>query len=196
MAALPAGPMLHYKTVRHFDLPGHAHFLTFSCLRRQKLLTNDTWRLWLGEAVRAACDRHTMALWAFVFMPDHVHLLVRPRCAAYSMAAFLKSTKQAFARRLTNHLRAANSRQLEWFSVGRGRRGKVCQFWQAGPGHDWNVCSMEQAIEKAQYCHRNPVSRGLVQAPDRWRWSSYRWLEMGIREGEPVKVDEWVEQPS
>jgi hypothetical protein len=52
---------------------------------------------------------------------------------------------------------------------------------------------MEKAIQKAEYCHRNPVRRGLVRTPDEWRWSSFRWLELGNRRNEPLIVDDWIE---
>jgi putative transposase len=28
-------------------------------------------------------------------------------------------------------------------------------------------------LEKLRYIHRNPVRRGLVLAPEQWKWSSY-----------------------
>jgi hypothetical protein len=52
---------------------------------------------------------------------------------------------------------------------------------------------MKKAIEKAEYCHSNPVKRRLVRSPEQWRWSSCRWLLNGLREGEPLKVDDWIE---
>jgi putative transposase len=30
-------------------------------------------------------------------------------------------------------------------------------------------------VEKLRYMHRNPVKRGLVNSPEQWRWSSYRF---------------------
>jgi putative transposase len=34
---------------------------------------------------------HDFALWAFVFMPEHVHLIVWPRRPTYEMANILKA---------------------------------------------------------------------------------------------------------
>jgi hypothetical protein len=48
----------HGKTVKHFDLPGHVHELTFSCSGRMSLLTNELWREMLSEAVDRAMERH------------------------------------------------------------------------------------------------------------------------------------------
>jgi len=68
---MPHAP--HRKRARKFDLAGHAHFLTFSCYRRLPLLTNDAWRAMLATSIRNACDKYRVALWAYVFMPEHVH---------------------------------------------------------------------------------------------------------------------------
>ena len=66
----------HRKRVRHYDEPGHFHELTFSCYRRMPLLTNDVWRAMLSVSIDRAVKGHSFRLSAFVFMPEHVHLLV------------------------------------------------------------------------------------------------------------------------
>jgi len=72
------GSTPHRKRVRHYDLPGHGHELTFSCIRRLPLLDNDDRCDLLARAIDRACDRHNWRLAAFVFMPEHVHLLGYP----------------------------------------------------------------------------------------------------------------------
>ena len=37
--------------------------------------------------------------------------------------------------------------------------------------------------------YRNPVARGLVEEPDRWRWSSYRSYAYG--EAGLVRINDW-----
>ena len=56
---------------------------------------------------------------------------------------------------------------------------------------DFNVSSSEKRIEKLRYMHRNPVKRGLVTAPEDWKWSSFRAYACG--EGGLVRVNcqEW-----
>jgi putative transposase len=68
----------HRKRVRHYDLPGHAHELTFSCYRRLPLLVDDSSREELARTIDRAVSRHGWRLTAFVFMPEHVHLVVYP----------------------------------------------------------------------------------------------------------------------
>ena len=68
----------HRKTVRRFHEPGDCHELTFSCFRRMPLLTNDDWRGMLAESLDRAMVGQSCRLIAYVFMPEHVHLLVQP----------------------------------------------------------------------------------------------------------------------
>src|SRR6184192_294482 len=35
--------------------------------------------------------------------------------------------------------------------------------------------SARKRVEKLRYMHRNPVKRGLVESPEQWAWSSFRW---------------------
>lgn len=184
---------LWYKRIEHFNLPGHVHFLTFSCYRRMPLLTNYLWCSWLAESIKLSLKRHDIALWAYVFMPEHVHLLVRPRSAVYDISSFLKSVKNSSSKRILHELRRPRCSILNGsekrLPEGQGLR----RFWQAGPGYDKNIWTLEKAVEKANYCHRNPVTRGLVTDPAEWKWSSYRSLELGEMEGAPLAVNSWYE---
>jgi REP element-mobilizing transposase RayT len=52
-------------------------------------------------------------------------------------------------------------------------------FWQTR-FYDYNVRTEKKRVEKLRYMHQNPVKRGLVSAPEDWRWSSYRSLERNV----------------
>ena len=52
------------------------------------------------------------------------------------------------------------------------------RFWEAR-FYDFNVWTERKRIEKLRYMHRNPVKRGLVESPERWAWSSFRWYWYG-----------------
>jgi hypothetical protein len=54
--------------------------------------------------------------------------------------------------------------------------------------YDFNVWTERKRIEKLRYIHRNPVKRGLVAAPEQWRWSSFRWYLCG--EVGPVRIND------
>jgi putative transposase len=54
----------HHKTCTRYNLPGHAHALTFSCFRRQAFLGKDGSRQWLIEAIDRARDKQHLHVWA------------------------------------------------------------------------------------------------------------------------------------
>mgnify|MGYP001764292970 CR=1 FL=1 len=122
---------------------GVAHELTFSCFQRFQLLSRDRTRLWFVEALEAARRKHRFELWAYVVMPEHVHLLVsEPQRAELAVA--IKSLKQGVARRLIADRE---------------------HFWQKRY-YDFNVHSERKFVEKLRYTHRNPVRRGLCAQPE------------------------------
>ncbi len=40
-----------------------------------------------------------------------------------------------------------------------------------------NVTHESKVVEKLGYMHRNPITRGLVERPEQWRWSSDQFYE-------------------
>ena len=58
----------HRKRVKHYHQPGDFHELTFSCYRRQPLLTNHQWRRWLAESIDDAVKSHEFHLNVFVLI--------------------------------------------------------------------------------------------------------------------------------
>ena len=164
------------KTIRHYNIPGHAHFLTFSCYQKLPLLNRDRTRNWLIETIIEAKEKYQYALWAYVIMPEHVHLLVCPKVQNYDISLFLKTLKQSVARQAKHFLEESSRDWLDKLTVKRGAR-KVFRFWQAGPGYDRNITSKDELFEKIHYMHKNPVRRGLVSTPQEWKWSSASWYD-------------------
>ncbi len=86
----------HHSThPRRFNTPGHARFLTFSCFRRRPLLGSADRLDWMIDALRLAQERHRFDLWAFVIMPEHVHLLLLPRAASAALGPMLTTITQS-----------------------------------------------------------------------------------------------------
>lgn len=90
---------------RTFNENGHAHELTFSTFHRFPFLSKDRTSEWLAQSIREACNQLDFSLWAFVFMPDHVHLIVmskNPRC---EISRFLAQVKNPVSRKALAYLR-------------------------------------------------------------------------------------------
>jgi putative transposase len=165
----------HRKRVRHYDLPGHCHELTFSCYRRQQLLTECAWRVELARAIDNANDRHGWRLTAFVFMPEHLHLLVYPLGASSKVSELLFAIKRPFSYRVKKLLEAEQHPILDKLTVRQRPNVSTFRFWQEGPGFDRNLTTERAILAAIDYLHLNPVRRKLCQQAVDWRWSSARW---------------------
>lgn len=109
-------------------------------------------------------------------MPEHFHLLMtEPQLGDPSTA--MQSVKQTFAQRVVPRRR--------WHDPAK--RTKPMPIWQPR-FYDFNVYSEHKRIEKLRYMHFNPVKRGLVEEPEQWPWSSFRYYQ--YREAGLVRVND------
>ena len=171
---------------RNLNLPGHAHELTFSCYKKYPFLSKDRTCQWLGDALRQACDALSYELWAFVFMPDHVHTIVWPKERKYDIAAFRRAVKEPVARTAVRWLEEHSPAWLPKITRTRGRRTERL-FWQPGGGYDRNITEVETLLRMIEYLHANPVRKQLCERPQDWTWSSAACLIAGG--STPIRLD-------
>ncbi|MFH1111236.1 MAG: transposase [Planctomycetota bacterium] len=164
----------HRKLVRHFDEPGQAHELTFSCYRRLPLLETDDRRALLSRSIDSAVCGHGFELIAFIFMPEHVHLIVWP-VGDSTISKLLFALKRPFSYRLKQELETRKDPLLDELTI-RERPGKTTfRFWQEGGGYDRNIHNGKTLRQAIEYVHNNPVRRGLCPSPGDYRWSSWKY---------------------
>ncbi len=150
---------------------GHAHFLTFSCLQRQKFLIDEVACSSLAVSIDAAREIEGFDLWAYVFMPEHVHLLIHPRTEDYEIAKILRRIKEPVAREVLARWRQSVPDHMR--QAADTTDGPVThRFWQPGGGFDRNVHDIEVISKAIDYIEWNPVRRGLIGDPIDWKWSS------------------------
>ena len=170
---------------KRYNSLGHAHELTFSCYKRQPFLNNDHTRQLMANALAYARRSHNFEIWAYVIMPEHVHVLIYPKSEEYSISDILKSIKQSVSRREIKRLRDNKSGLIKYMETGLSN--PRYRFWQDGGGYDRNYVSFKGILKQINYIHNNPVRRGLVENPCDWYWSSAStWMMDG--EG-PVPID-------
>ena len=170
-----ASAVQHRKRVRHFHEPGHMHELTFSCYQRMPLLTNDDWREKLSRTIDMANVAAQISLAAFVFMPEHVHLLVWSETPKPPISLYLARVKQPFSKQIKEILVRKQSPLAARLMVREGPNKTCFRFWQAGPGFDRNIWTIKAIQASSDYIHSNPVKRGLCQRAVDWPWSSARY---------------------
>jgi len=152
-------------------------------------LTRPRTRQWLADTINEAAAEHGYQVLAYVFMPEHVHLLVFPKQANYNISVFSRAVKQPVSRRAMQYL---EKHEPQWLPKLTRTRGKKTErlFWQSGGGYDRNITEPGTFHATVEYIHENPVRRGLADRAIDWLWSSARWYA-GLRDDDSqrVKID-------
>jgi putative transposase len=176
-----------FKLIRHFNHRGHAHLLTFTCYHRMSLLNRDLWCRNLSRSITRATLRHLYRLIAFVYMPEHVHLLVHGAGENSPIEDLLYAIKKPFSDQTKRIMMTLErSPLLDQLTVSERPGKQAFRFWQEGPGHDRNILSIRNCIAAADYLHHNPVRRGLCESPDQWRWSSWSFYHRPEQAADPL----------
>jgi len=90
-------------------------------------------------------------LYAFVVMPNHVHVLLEPKVPLARITHGIKGVSARLANRIL------------------GRSGRP--FWQDESFDRW-LRDEAEFRRTVRYIENNPVRAGLVQNPEDWPWSS------------------------
>ena len=131
--------------------PGYPHHVTQRGNRRQQTFFNDEDYQAYLELMSHWCDRYRVQIWAYCLMPNHIHLVAVPESK--------EGLNQAIGEAHRRYARRVNLRE--------GWRGHL---WQGR----FSSFIMEESYLLActKYIELNPVRAGLVQKPEKWRWSS------------------------
>ncbi len=176
---------VYTKRCHRYNLAGNAHELTFSCYNNRPFLLAERTCKYLVDSIIKSREKHKFDLWAYVFMPNHVHLLIFPRKQQYSISDILLSIKQPVSRKALNYLKSNNPDGLKYLATSQ--RHRLYRFWQKGGGYDRNITEVETVINSVRYLHNNPVRKGLVESVDSWYYSSAAdWQD--TRQG-PIPID-------
>jgi putative transposase len=132
-------------------VPGYPHHVTQRGNRRQQAFFYDGAYQAYIDLMSHWCRQHAVDIWGYCLMPNHVHLIAVPSDA--------QGLRLAIGEAHRRYTRRVNFRQ--------GWRGHL---WQGR----FCSCVMQQThlLACARYIEMNPVRANLVQAPERWLWSS------------------------
>ncbi len=119
-------------------------------------------------------------------MPEHVHLLLYPEQASYSISRILSSLKQPVAKRAIHYVRTEATSFIPRMTDEQPSGKRSIRFWQRGGGYDRNLWSPRHIWETIDYIHTNPVRRGLCESDTDWTWSSARAYHGLNHNGPPV----------
>jgi putative DNA methylase len=97
-------------------------------------------------------DQNRYTLYAWVVMPNHVHLLFQP-VGEWTMSSIVQSLKSYTAKQANRLL------------------GRCGDFWYVDY-FDRYIRSEDHFLRCVEYIHNNPVRAGLCRIASEWPWSS------------------------
>jgi REP element-mobilizing transposase RayT len=106
--------------LKRFQNAESLHFITFSCFHRLPLLQAPEAKETVEAILEQTRARHAAQVYAYVLMPEHIHLLVNEP-PGIVLAQFLKAVKQMTSRKLRGRKGAKLLLKQQHRPSGHGR---------------------------------------------------------------------------
>ena len=168
---------MKYKRVI-YDHASYAHFITFSCYKRRRLLDDDVCKRIVVSSMASQLKKRNGECLGFVIMPDHVHSLIK-----FSEDGVLSSFMQQWKRTSSYRIKQIYNEILTGYIAAWS---PVDPIWQRHY-YSFNVFEESKLHEKLEYMQNNPVKAGLAASPTDWAYSSAKFYENGRQVG--VSID-------
>jgi len=138
-------PNKYPKRIRLKDFPYkgcYRYFITLTCHNQASHFANADFVTELRSRLKTTADQRDFRVWAYCFMPDHLHLLVEGKTEDADMSKFVSTFKQKTA---------------YWFKRRCGAR-----LWQ--PNYYERVLRKDETTSAvARYIFENPVRKGIAK---------------------------------
>ncbi|WP_046758044.1 REP-associated tyrosine transposase [Kordia jejudonensis] len=154
------------------------YFISFATVYWIDVFTRQLYFNILVESVNYCRKHKGMEIYAYCFMPNHIHLIFRSAHEDPSglIRDFKKYTsKKVIEAIINNPQESRKDWLLSMFENAGEEKSNVTkyQFWQHNnkPIELWSETVIKQKIK---YIHNNPIESGFVTAPIDWKYSSAR----------------------
>lgn len=155
------------------------NFFTATINNWQYLLKSDCNKQIIIESLKYLKDKNRLAIYAFVIMPNHIHLIWKEHLNETDKerpkAAFFKFTAHMFQKKL----------EKEGFDVLKkyyvNTVDRKYNFWMEKPD-EFELFTRNMVEQKIDYIHNNPsqTNWNLADEPIEYKYSSARFYETGI----------------
>ena len=142
-----------------YVIPGQPQHIIQRGNNRQVIFAAEADYRFFRDALVEAAAGHRLAIHAYVWMTNHVHLLATP----------------AFEDSISKTLQSVGRRYVQYFNYTYKRSGTL---WE-GRYRATVVDSERYLLTLMRYIELNPVRAGMVAAPQDYPWSSYRRNALG-----------------
>ena len=145
--------------IKRIYVPNAIVFITQVVDRRTPIFREERYVDLLRKTLANVKEIHPFKMLAYVFLPDHFHLLIKPSGISY-FDDIMHSLKPNFTKEYKKCLGITAS----------------MKFWQKGYW-DHIIRDEEDLQDHLDYIHYNPVHHGFVDKPEAWTYSSFRYWQ-------------------
>ena len=180
----PLTSQIRKSHIEHGDI----YFWTATINKWYRLLEKDEYKDVIIESLQYLTDEGKIDVYAFIIMPNHIHLIWRinePNGKESPQGSLLKYTAHIFKKML----KAEGGGKISAYKVDADN--KKYEFWQrdslAIP-----LFTKKVATQKLNYMHNNPLAErwSLVKDPNDYKYSSARYYELNEKNF-PFLKDLW-----
>jgi putative transposase len=162
------------------------YYLTSVAKDRLPIFRTDEIKLITCASLDEARRSGKFALYAYVIMPDHPHVLTDSTLSPSRTLQFINGIT---SRRIIDYLKE-NKFEASLKKLRReiGLRGYRHSLWDHHS--DARLLLTEKMLmQRVHYTHQNPVRAGLVLHPQEYLWSSIRCWNRRTLDEEPLRMD-------
>jgi len=165
-------------TFPSFHDPTHLYFITATIVDWKHLFITPAYTTIPLNSLAWLQQQKRILLFAFVIMPSHLHIIVKP--ISDSIAAIVQQFGSFTAHAILKQLRADNQKDLlNLFQQKKRDQRHEHSIWQDIQAK--NIYSMEFLQQKMEYIHQNPIAKEWKLAEDRadYPYSSAGYYDHG-----------------
>ena len=154
----------------------YPQFFTATNLEWKRGLEKDEYKDVIIRSLRFLVESKRIILYAFVIMPNHLHLIWQMQAGIKRenvQRDFLKFTSQ----RIKDRIELNEPELLSQFLVNA--KDRKYQLWERN-SLTVDLWSEKVMIQKIRYIHENPVRKGFCNYPQDYKYSSALFYRAGI----------------
>jgi len=145
------------------ELNTGTYYLTLTVQRWYYLFDrHNRWQI-MSDSLHYCQDNKGLELNGYVFMLNHIHLIV----TSPDVAGFLRDFKRFTSAKFKVNLETTEPNVLKLFADAQGGY----RFWMETNAPK-KIENPAFYLQKLNYIHENPVRKGYVARPEHWLWSS------------------------
>jgi putative transposase len=149
----------------------YPYLVTCTVINWLDLLKPDTVKQIIINSIQFLKDEQAIKIFAYVIMHNHLHLILSSENLPVNICRFKSHT----AKKIIKYYKSNQNLVTRKLTVLKPKddQNSKHQFWQEGYCPK-QIMSHDILQQKIDYIQCNPVRKGYVDSPEKWKWSSAR----------------------